>query len=93
MTSSGPAPRRAPLLNLTGLEWKLTLTAVLSAIYALSFIAVSRPPAPTEAVTAAAPATTVTLASNTQPALVTSAPARPAAAPVAAQPRVRTRSS
>jgi hypothetical protein len=93
-----PAGRRGPLITLSGLEWKLALTAILSAIYAVSFVAVGRatPPAPTASVSVQASPGNV--AANVQPSRVapsTVSPPTTARVPVprAVQPRIRTRSS
>jgi hypothetical protein len=91
-----PVRRRGPLLTLSGLEWKLMLTALLSTIYAFSFVAVARPAAP--APTAGTQSAPVAVVSKLQPdpvapATVTRSTVAPAPAPRAVQPRVRTRSS
>jgi hypothetical protein len=93
-----PARRSGPLLTLSSLEWKLALTAILSAIYAVSFVAVARPAAPAPTTGVSAQSSPVSVGANVQPARVvlsTVAPATvaPATAPRAAQPRIRTRSS
>ena len=93
-----PADRRGPLLTLSSLEWKLALTAILSAIYAVSFVAVARPAAPAPMAGVSAQASPVTVGVNVQPARAgqpTLAPATvaPATAPRTVQPRIRTRSS
>jgi hypothetical protein len=96
--TDAPARRRGPLLALSSLEWKLTLTAILSAIYAFSFIAVARPTTPPPTASANAQPPAVSVASHVQAARVAPATVAPstvasATAPRAAQPRIRTRSS
>ena len=92
------AGRRGPLITLSTLEWKLALTAILSAIYAVSFVAVARPAAPTSTASVSAQASPDNVAVQVQPTRVapsTVGPPTAARAPVprAAQPRIRTRSS
>jgi hypothetical protein len=103
MMTDAPTRRRGPLLTLSSLEWKLTLTAILSAIYAFSFIAVARPPMSPQATGANAQPPALSVASSVQaaraapatvaPATVAPATVASATAPRAAQPRIRTRSS
>ena len=94
-----PARRPGPLLTLSSLEWKLALTAILSVVYAFSFVAVARPAAPSvtgvqPAVANSTPAAQrpVIASSSAAPSTVASAVGS-APAPRAAQPRIRTRSS
>lgn len=96
--TDAPIRRRGPLLTLSSTEWKLVLTAALSAVYAFSFVAVARQttPVPVAAASTQAP---LVVAANVQPTRIgpsAAAPAAtvpPSAAPRAAQPRIRTRSS
>ena len=93
-----PARRPGPLLTLSSLEWKLALTAILSAVYAFAFVAVARPAASPFAASAGGQSAAISVAANTPPVQVSSARAVPstvasAPAPRAAQPRIRTRSS
>jgi hypothetical protein len=97
MTDS-PTGRHGPIITLSSLEWKLALTAILSAIYAVSFVAVARPTTPAPTASVSAQASPDTVAVNVQPTRVvpsTVAPPTAARAPVsrAVQPRIRTRSS
>lgn len=92
------ARRRAPLLTLSGIEWKLLLTAVLSAVYAFSFVAVARPTTPAPVAAASTPLPSVNVVANVPSSRVAPATAAPSTVasstvPRAAQPRIRTRSS
>jgi hypothetical protein len=50
------APRQAPRIGLTGLEWKLLLTAVLGASYTAAWLAIAGPAgAPPQAQPSAGP--------------------------------------
>ena len=88
-----PARRRGPYLSLSGLEWKLVLTAALSAVYAFSFVAVARPTPPLQSAAVTAQMTPASVAASVQPARFAPTATTPATAPRAAQPRIRTRSS
>ena len=92
-----PARRPGPLLTLSSLEWKLALTAVLSAVYAFSFVAVARPTASQTTASVGVQSTAVSVAANVQRAPVPSSsaalPTVASTAQRAAQPRIRTRSS
>ena len=93
-----PARRPGPLLSLSSLEWKLALTAVLSAVYAFSFVAVARPGVSPVAASAGVQSATAAATANTPPVQISSARTAPSAvapapAPRATQPRIRTRSS
>jgi hypothetical protein len=92
------ARRRAPLLTLSSIEWKMLLTAVLSAVYTYSFVVVARPttPAPVAAVSTPIPAVSVVAAapsSRVAPSTTAPSTVAPSTVPRAAQPRIWTRSS
>ena len=100
--TEAPARRPGPLLTLSSLEWKLALTAVLSAVYAFSFVAVARPAAAPVAATAGVQSAVASVPLTVQRPVVVSSSAAPstvasavgsAPAPRASQPRIRTRSS
>jgi hypothetical protein len=92
------ARRRGPLLTLSSFEWKLLLTAILSAVYTYSFVAVARPPTPAPVAVATTPVPAVSAAVTVPSSRVAASAAAPSiVAPStvarAAQPRIRTRSS
>lgn len=93
-----PARRPSTLLTLSGLEWKLALTAILSAVYAFSFVAVTRPAASQVPASAGVQSAAASASATTPPVQVSSTRVAPssvasASAPRATQPRIRTRSS
>jgi hypothetical protein len=93
-----PARRPGPLRTLSSLEWKLALTAVLSAIYAFGFVAVARPPASQVPASTGVQSAAASTSANTPPVQVSSARAAPstvasASIPRTTHPRIRTRSS
>jgi hypothetical protein len=92
------ARRRGPLLTLSNIEWKLLLTAVLSAVYTYGFVAVARPTTPAPVTAVSTPMSVVSAAANVPSTRVAPSPTAPSTVasstvPRAAQPRIRTRSS
>lgn len=92
------ARRRGPLLTLSSFEWKMLLTAVLSAVFTYSFVAVARPTTTAPVTAVSTPTPVVSAAANVPSSRVAPSPTAPstvASSTVAraAQPRIRTRSS